>query len=83
MTTFANDEGFDELVIAHDIPIRSPVAYLPHERIVGLSTRARVTEMFSPGLEVHERFTTQIGHWINEQLQPKGVGVVMEANTSA
>ncbi len=92
MTTFANDEGYDELVLARDIPIRSlcahhllpftgvaHVAYLPNERILGLSKLARATEMFSRGLQVQERLTTQIGRWLNEQLRPKGVGVVIEA----
>jgi GTP cyclohydrolase IA len=92
MTTFANDEGYDELVIARDIPVRSlcahhllpftgvaHVAYLPDQRILGLSKLARVTEMFSRGLQVQERLTTQIGNWLNNQLAPKGVGVVIEA----
>jgi GTP cyclohydrolase I len=92
MTTFANDEGYDELVIARDIPVRSlcahhllpfvgvaHVAYLPGARIVGLSKLARTTEMFCRGLQVQERLTTQIGNWIDAQLAPKGVGVVIEA----
>jgi GTP cyclohydrolase IA len=92
MTTFANDEGYDELVIARDIPVRSlcahhllpftgvaHVAYLPDRRILGLSKLARATEMFSRGLQVQERLTTQIGGWLNDQLEPKGVGVVIEA----
>ena len=92
MTTFANDEGYDELVIARDIPVRSLCAhifcrsrashtsrYLPDRRILGLSKLAHVTEMFSRGLQVQERLTTQIGAWLNDQLRPKGVGVVIEA----
>ena len=92
MTTFANDEGYDELVIARDIPVRSlcahhllpftgvaHVAYLPDRRILGLSKLARATEMFARGLQVQERLTTQLGGWLNEQLKPKGVGVVIEA----
>jgi len=92
MTTFANDDGYDELVIARDIPVRSlcahhllpftgvaHVAYLPDKRILGLSKLARATEMFSRGLQVQERLTTQICGWLNEQLQPKGIGVVIEA----
>lgn len=92
MTTFANDDGYDELVIARDIPVRSlcahhllpftgvaHVAYLPDKRILGLSKLARATEMFSRGLQVQERLTTQICSWLNEQLEPKGVGVVIEA----
>jgi GTP cyclohydrolase I len=92
LTTFANDDGYDELVIARDIPVRSlcahhllpftgvaHVAYLPDERILGLSKLARATEMFSRGLQVQERLTTRIGAWLDEHLRPKGVGVVIEA----
>jgi GTP cyclohydrolase I len=92
LTTFANDEGYDELVLARDIPIRSlcahhllpfigvaHIAYLPNEHILGLSKLARAAEMFARGLQVQERLTTQIGTWLNEALQPKGVGVVVEA----
>jgi GTP cyclohydrolase I len=92
LTTFANDEGYDELVIARDIPFRSlcahhllpftgvaHVGYLPDERILGLSKLARAVEMFASGLQVQERLTTEIGAWLNEQLRPKGVGVVVEA----
>src|SRR5262249_58998148 len=55
------------------------VAYLPGERIVGLSKLARVVEMLARDLQVQERLTTQIADWIEEELQPKGVGVVLEA----
>ena len=92
LTTFANEEGYDELVIARDIPIRSlcahhllpfigvaHVAYLPAERILGLSKLARTVEMFSRGLQVQERLTQQVGAWLDHHLQPKGVGVVIEA----
>lgn len=92
MTAFANDEGYDELVIARDIPVRSlcahhllpftgvaHVAYLPDQRTLGLSKLARAAEMFSRGLQVQERLATQIGGWLNDQLEPKGVGVVIEA----
>jgi GTP cyclohydrolase IA len=91
-TTFANEEGYDELVLVRAIPFHSlcmhhmlpfhglaHVAYLPGERIVGLSKLARVVEMFARDLQVQERLTTQIADWIEEQLQPKGVGVVLEA----
>jgi GTP cyclohydrolase I len=49
------------------------------ERIVGLSKLARVVELFARDLQVQERLTTQIADWIQEQLAPKGVGVVLEA----
>ncbi len=92
LTTFANDEKYDELVIARDIPVRSlcahhllpfngvaHVAYLPDARILGLSKLARAVEMFSRGLQTQERLTSQVGGWLDEQLRPKGVGVVIEA----
>jgi len=92
LTTFANDEGYDELVLARGIPIRSVcehhllpfvgvahVGYLPGERILGLSKLARVVEMFARDLQVQERLTKQVADWLQEHLQPKGVGVVIEA----
>jgi GTP cyclohydrolase IA len=91
-TTFPNDEGYDELVVVRDIPFRSlcmhhllpfhgvaHVGYLPGERIVGLSKLARVVEVFSRDLQVQERLTTQVAGWLQQRLEPKGVGVVMEA----
>ena len=91
-TTFPNDEGYDELVVARDIPFhslcehhllpfvgRAHVAYLPGERIVGLSKLARVVDHFARRLQVQERLTVQIAGWLTETLQPKGVGVVLEA----
>ena len=91
-TTFPNDEGYDELVLARDIPFSSlcehhllpfsgvaHVGYLPADRIVGLSKLARVVEHFSRRLQVQERLTVQIGDWLADRLQPKGVGVVLEA----
>jgi GTP cyclohydrolase IA len=92
LTTFPNDEGYDELVVARDIPFsslcehhllpfvgRAHVAYSPGGRILGLSKLARVVEMFSRRLQVQERLTKQVASWLGEQLQPKGVGVVLEA----
>jgi GTP cyclohydrolase I len=91
-TTFANEEGYDELVMVREIPFHSlcmhhvlpfhgvaHIGYLPAERIVGLSKLARVVEMFARDLQVQERLTTQLANWIQEQLSPKGVGVVLEA----
>src|SRR3954447_14778953 len=92
LTTFANDEGYDELVLARSIPIRSVcehhllpfvgvahVGYLPGDRILGLSKLARVVELFAHGAQVQERLTKQIADWLHQQLQPRGVGVVIEA----
>ena len=91
-TTFPNDGGYDELVVARSIPFHSlcehhllpfvgvaHVGYLPGERIVGLSKLARVVEFYARSLQVQERLTTQVANWIQEELEPKGVGVVIEA----
>ena len=91
-TTFANDAGYDELVLARDIPVHSlcehhllpfsgtaHVGYLPGERILGLSKLARVVEMFARDLQVQERLTQQVADWLQEHLAPRGVGVVVEA----
>ena len=92
MTTFPNDEGYDELVLARDIPFTSlcehhllpfigtaVVAYLPGDRILGLSKLARVVELFARRPQVQERMTTQIARWLEDQLKPKGVGIVLTA----
>ena len=92
MTTFPNDEGYDELVLARDIPFHSlcqhhllpfkgvaHVGYLPGERILGLSKLARVVELFARHLQVQERLTKQVADWLQEHLAPKGVGVVLQA----
>jgi len=55
------------------------VGYLPGERIVGLSKLARVVEYFARSLQVQERMTTQVAGWLERELAPKGVGVVLEA----
>ena len=91
-TTFPNDGGYDELVVARSIPFHSlcehhllpfvgvaHVGYLPGERILGLSKLARVVDFFARSLQVQERLTTQIASWLQHELQPKGVGVVLEA----
>jgi GTP cyclohydrolase IA len=92
LTTFPNDEGYDELVLARDIPFHSlcmhhmlpfhgvaHVAYLPGDRIIGLSKLARVVELFARDLQVQERLTRQVADWLQTHLAPKGVGVVIEA----
>jgi GTP cyclohydrolase IA len=92
LTTFPNEEGYDQLIIARSIRFTSlcahhllpftgvaSVAYLPKERILGLSKLARIVESFSRGLQVQERMTAQIAAWLQEQLRPKGVGVLLEA----
>ena len=92
LTTFANDEGYNELVLARDIPVHSlcehhllpfsgiaHVGYLPGDRILGLSKLARVVEMFARDLQVQERLTQQVADWLQDHLAPRGVGVVIEA----
>lgn len=92
LTTFPNDEGYDELVLAKGIPVQSVcehhllpfhgvahVGYLPGERILGLSKLARVVELFARDLQVQERLTKQVADWLQEHLAPQGVGVVIEA----
>jgi GTP cyclohydrolase I len=92
LTTFPNDEGYDELVLAKDIPVQSlcehhllpftgvaHVGYLPGDRILGLSKLARVVELFARDFQVQERLTKQVADWLRDHLDPKGVGVVIEA----
>jgi GTP cyclohydrolase I len=95
MTTFPNDEAYDELVIVRSIPVQSMcehhflpftgvahVGYIPGDRIVGLSKLARVVEMFARRPQVQERLTQQIANWLDDHLAPRGVGVVVEAEHS-
>ena len=92
LTTFPNDEGYDELVLARGIAVHSVcehhllpfvgvahVGYLPGERILGLSKLARVVEMFARRPQVQERLTQQVADWLATNLAPRGVGVVVEA----
>ena len=90
-TTFPND-GYDELIVARAIPFHSlcmhhllpfqgvaHIGYLPGRSLIGLSKLGRVVELFARDLQIQERLTTQIARWLDEQLEPKGVGVVLEA----
>jgi GTP cyclohydrolase IA len=92
LTTFLNEEGYDELVLVRDIPFQSlcqhhllpfhgvaHVGYLPDARILGLSKLARVVEHFARRLQVQERLTQQIAGCLDDNLRPKGVGVILEA----
>ncbi|MDT5039397.1 MAG: cyclohydrolase [Actinoplanes sp.] len=92
LTTFDNDERYDELVLARSIPIRSVcehhllpfvgvahVGYLPGDRILGLSKLARVVELFARRAQVQERLTKQVADYLHLHLCPRGVGVVIEA----
>jgi GTP cyclohydrolase I len=95
LTTFPNDENYDELVLARDISFTSvcehhllpftgtaAVGYLPDRRILGLSKLARVVEMFARRPQLQERMTKQVATWLDTHLGPRGVGVVIRAEHS-
>lgn len=86
-------DGVDEMVMVRDIEFyshcehhmapffgKASIAYIPNGRIVGLSKLARVLDIFASRLQVQERLTTQVADAIDAVLQPKGVGVVIEAS---
>ena len=92
VTTFANDAGYDELVLVADIGFtslcehhllpfrgRAHVGYLPGDRLVGLSKLARLVETFARRPQLQERLTAQVADWLRDELAPRGVGVVVEA----
>ncbi|HWL35650.1 MAG TPA: GTP cyclohydrolase I FolE [Frankiaceae bacterium] len=91
-TTFANEAGYDELVLARSVPFTSlcahhllpfrgvaHVGYLPGDRLLGLSKLARLVQFYARGPQVQERLTKQVADWLREHLGPRGVGVVLEA----
>jgi GTP cyclohydrolase I len=93
--TFEEVAGYDELVVLRDIPVvsfcehhmlpvlgRAHVAYLPTDRVVGISKLARVVHGFARRLQIQEKLTAQIAQAIQDILRPKGVGVVIEAEHS-
>ncbi|WP_459695282.1 GTP cyclohydrolase I FolE [Acidisoma sp. C75] len=90
--TFAETEGYDEIVLLRDIrfesvcehhmaPIigRAHVAYLPRHRVVGISKLARVVDAYARRLQIQEKMTAQIANTLDEVLQPLGVAVIIEA----
>jgi len=89
--TFKEAEGYDEVVLVSDIDIHSHcehhmvpfvgkahIAYIPRDRIVGISKLARVAEGYSKRLQVQEKLTMQIANAIDEELNPKGVAVIIQ-----
>lgn len=90
--TFEEVGGYDEIVLLRDIPFHSHcehhmapilgkahVAYLPEDRVVGISKLARVVHAYARRLQVQERLTAEVAECIDTQLKPKGVGVIIEA----
>ncbi len=91
--TFEEVEGYDEMIVLRDIEFESHcehhmapiighahVGYLPNNKVVGISKLARVVEAYARRLQVQEKMTAQIANCIQDVLQPKGVGVVIEAS---
>ena len=91
-TQFPNEGRYEELVLVRDIEFHTlcmhhllpfhghaHVAYLPGDCIVGISKLARVVEAFSRDLQLQERLTVQIADWLEQELRPRGVGVVVSA----
>ncbi len=91
--TFEEIEGYDEMVVLRDIRIeshcehhmvpiigRAHVAYLPGNRVVGISKLARVVDAYAHRFQIQEKLTAQIANTINDVLQPRGVAVVIDAN---
>ena len=90
---FKEVEGYDEIIILKDIRLESHcehhmvpfvgtahVGYLPKNKVVGLSKLARLVEVFAKRLQIQEKLTAQIANAVDEVLQPKGVGVIIEAS---
>ena len=91
--TFDEVGGYDEIILLKDIPFHShcehhlapiigkaAIAYLPRDKVVGISKLARVLNGFARRLQVQERLTAQVADCIWENLHPKGVAVVIEAS---
>ena len=90
--TFEEVEGYDEMIVLRDIAFESHcehhmapiigkahVGYLPNNKVVGISKLARVVDAFARRFQVQEKMTAQIANCIQDVLQPKGVGIVIEA----
>ena len=90
--TFEHVEGYDEMIVLRDIRLASfcehhiapiigrvHIAYLPSDRVVGISKLARIVEAYGRRLQIQEKITAQIANAVNEVLVPQGVAVVVEA----
>jgi GTP cyclohydrolase IA len=90
--TFEAIDGYDEIVVLKDIRFESHcehhlapfigkvhIAYLPNNRVVGISKLARLVDVYAKRLQIQEKMTSQIANTIDEVLQPKGVAVIIEA----
>ena len=90
--TFSEVDGYDEMIVMNDIrfeshcehhmvPIigKAHIGYLPDKRVVGISKLARLVDVYARRLQIKEKMTVQIADTLQEVLQPKGVGVVVEA----
>ncbi|MHA1598693.1 MAG: GTP cyclohydrolase I FolE, partial [Alphaproteobacteria bacterium] len=90
--TFEETDGYDEMVLLKDIrfeshcehhmaPIigKAHIAYLPQNRVIGISKLARLVEMYAKRLQIQEKMTAQIANSLNDILQPHGVAVIIEA----
>ena len=91
--TFSETDGYDEMIVLKDIrfeshcehhmaPIigRAHIAYLPRKRVVGISKLARLLDCYAKRLQIQEKLTAQIANTLNEELQPRGVAVVIDAS---
>lgn len=90
--TFGEIAGYDDLIVLRDIPVESTcehhlaairgvahVAYLPNERVVGISKLARLVDAFARRLQIQERLTAEIAEELDRTLQPRGTAVIVEA----
>lgn len=91
--SFDNLHGYDEMIILRDIAIEShcehhmvpiigkaTVAYIPSQRVIGLSKIARIVDIYAKRLQIQERLVMEIANALNEVIGPKGVAVVIESN---
>lgn len=90
--TFQEVEGYDEMIVLRDIDFSSHcehhmvpftgrvhIAYIPNDKVLGLSKLARLVDVYAKRLQIQEKFTAQIANTLNDLLKPRGVAVVVEA----